>query len=52
MIEPLDDVLHHLTQVFEIEQKPCLVQFLAGQRDPDFIVMPMGILTLPLVIGR
>src|SRR5580698_7163105 len=52
MIQPLDDVLHHLAQVFEVEQQPSLVEFLAGQRDPDFIVVAMRVLTLPLVIAE
>jgi len=52
MIEPLDDMLHHLAQIFEVEQQPSLVEFFAGQRDPDLIVVPMRVLTLPLVIAE
>src|SRR5580692_12430919 len=52
VIEPLDRLFHDLTQFLEVEQQPGLVQFLAGERNPHLVIVPVRILTLALVIAQ
>jgi len=51
-VEPLDDMPHHLAQVFEIEQQPSLIEFLAGKRHPHLVVMAVRVFALSFVVAQ
>jgi hypothetical protein len=49
MIQTVDDRLHHVTQIFEIEEQTGFVEFLASEGDPNLVVVAVRILALPTV---
>ena len=52
MVKSLNDMLHRLAQVLEIEQQSGPVQIFAGQGHADLIVVAVGLLALALVIAQ
>src|SRR5271167_1117999 len=52
MVQPLNGVLHHFAQLFEVDKQPGFVQFLARQRDPHLVIVSMRIFALTLVIAQ
>jgi len=45
-------VLHHVFQVFEIEQQSGLVEFRAGKSHTDLVVVAVRVLALALVVAQ
>src|SRR5690242_20906030 len=52
MIQPIDSFLHHLAEILEVEQQSSLIEGLAGEGNLDLIVVPVRILTLPLIVTQ
>src|SRR5438270_4504526 len=52
VIEPFDNVSHHFTQVLEIKQQPCFIEFGSRERNPDLVVVAVRIFALTLVIAQ
>ncbi len=52
MVEPVNDVPHHLAEVLEVKQQAGFVELGSGQRHPHLVVVPMRILALALVIPQ
>src|SRR5213078_1962509 len=52
VIQPLDDVLHHVAQVLEIEQQSGLIQVFSSERYAHLVVVPVRVFAFPLVIAQ
>jgi anaerobic magnesium-protoporphyrin IX monomethyl ester cyclase len=52
VVEPLDHMLHDVAQVFEIEQQSSFVEFSAGERDTNLVVVPVRVFALALVVAQ
>ena len=52
VIEPFDNVSHYFTQILEIKQQPCFIEFGSRERDSDLVVVAVRILALTFVIAQ
>ena len=52
MVQQVNHVLHHVLQVFEVQQQACLVKFLSMQRYTDLVIVTVRVFAFSFVVAQ